>query len=312
MVEHVILDFFLFKANVGDITAVTPTSLPHLSSFSLWCYFPSFPINFFDFINFPESAIIKFICNGGEPSATDLAGLRDFLVRFSTQRDTSITQVSISGDDELELAVLTDQSAPEPHITISLPTALPENNVEDYMNVYAALPLSTVPSLVLDSLSCCFPPGYNFLQPFHAVEVVKISRCTQHMFDNLKPIAGVIPLPNLRMIIMSECDARDDIFLELVKFLENRLPHSEADGLEKICIEGCDIADEQVIERLQAFCEVEWDGLTSATDVWEPSSSDESEGSDWSDSSEGSLASGDAYTRSKREYNISDVNLEPH
>ncbi|KAJ8474365.1 hypothetical protein ONZ45_g15970 [Pleurotus djamor] len=95
------------------------------------------------------------------------------------------------------------------------------------------------------------------LEPFKAVEVLKLSNCRAPMIRN----SGTMPL--LRTIIVSEYEYRQidgqyGMFEEVYDLLTSR--RRLGTPIEKVYIENCGLPP-GAIERLERIAEVAWDGV---------------------------------------------------
>ncbi|KAJ8495784.1 hypothetical protein ONZ45_g12708 [Pleurotus djamor] len=289
ILEVLVVNIFQFTNDAVSDAA----SLPCLSYFSFSTSLVSGTMTLFDFVNHPNTTRIVYTQTSGRPTAKNSSSIRNLLTRFGDQMEKSINQICVSGDACFGMSVYTKCSPCEPQIVISLPKET--RNIQYYMPILAALPIDTVPGLALSGFNRSLSSAsFNLFEPFRAVKVMKISQCTQDVLKELHSYSAIPIFPNLRCIILSECDGQDHILAELILQLEHRRKSGLAD-LEKIYIFECDLDsdDEPLIENLQDFCEVEWDGLFAPRDAWE-SESESSESSESSDSSVASIASGDA------------------
>ncbi|KAJ8495789.1 hypothetical protein ONZ45_g12714 [Pleurotus djamor] len=293
-VEDIAIHVSQFTNDVGAVQ-LEVASLPCLSRFRFSSSFVTGPMTLFDLVKHPAETTVEYAQAFGLPSVNDLSSIRNLLIRFSDWAGASINQICLSGDARAGIAVFTEHSPSEPHIAISLPSTEGNDDAPGYMDILSALPLDAIPGLVLHGFTCPLSSqGLASLQPFKGVEILKISQCTQDVLSELNSRTGSLPLPNLRRIIVSECDDLNAITSEL-DYQLGRRQRRNATKLKEICIIECDLDTDEArhIEYLRGFYKVEWDGLHSSKDAWE-SDSDSSESSD---SSTCSFVSGDALVR---------------
>ncbi|KAJ8453546.1 hypothetical protein ONZ45_g19674 [Pleurotus djamor] len=251
-----------------------PVRLPNLSHLTFKANFMDAPI-ILNLVEHPASTILAYTFEGLTSEALPrFHSVATYVSRFSKECEFPINQVCIDVDGYMQLSIFTDQSHHQPHLSISLPKPHylarrvdEEMSFNKSMDAFSAAPLSQIRGLVLAGFSTTDEYPVDFLEPFKAVEVLKLSNCREPLIDDPQPSSlEKLLMPRLKTIIISDYDhCHSDhqyydygqMFPKLFEVLAYR--RSLGLPIEKVYVENCGFPP-GTIEKLGELTEVVWRG----------------------------------------------------
>ncbi|KAJ8496014.1 hypothetical protein ONZ45_g12622 [Pleurotus djamor] len=242
-------------------TNLPTVSLPRLNHF---CVSSSsiHASKIFDAMRYPRSTAIHYSTQRGHTRDEDLSSLQAVCSRYSLDGTAPILQLTVKVDDNfLQMAAYTSTTTAHP---ASLSIMLPKSAgvLVASARLCSALPLSTIPRLLLHGLPTFNPLSSSFRQ----VRTLELSACHPAVIRSLlKDPQGQLPMPRLRKLMLSSfrlSNSRIQRNEDLCKPLKNVLAQRKAkhSKIQSLVLTQCTVSS-RVVNELRQLAPVDWDGF---------------------------------------------------